>query len=108
MLGVDNGQVRLRETSGSKVETVNVDRIDARVIHPRTQVIGDDRETLKAQLEELREETKAMLGKKEEENDSLRDDIKLLHDENKTQVGAALILQIVALNFIANIVVCPC
>ena len=64
MLGVDNGQVRLRETSGSKLETVNVDRIDARVIHPHTQVIGDDRETLKAQLEELREETKAMLHKK--------------------------------------------
>lgn len=32
VLGVEIGQVRLRETSGSKVETVNVDRIDARVV----------------------------------------------------------------------------
>jgi hypothetical protein len=79
------------------VETVNVDRIDARVVDPRTQVIGDDRETLQAQLAALREETKALLDKKEHENDSLREEINLLHNENKKQVVAALILQNFAL-----------
>ena len=98
MLRVENGQVCLRETSGSKVETVNVDRIDARVIHPHTQIIGDDRETLQTQLAALRKETKALLDKKEHENNSLREDIKLLHKENKKQVVAALILQSLALN----------
>ena len=50
MLGAQGGQVRLREEMGSKVLTVNVDRIDARVIDPHMQVISDDRETLQAHI----------------------------------------------------------
>lgn len=92
MLGVENEQVKLRETMGSRVLTVNVDRIDARVVHPRTQVIGDDRETLQAQLAALRVETKELCDKKEHEKDLLRDNIELLQREVMQQVFAALIL----------------
>ena len=60
MLGAQGGQVRLREEMGSKVLTVNVDRIDARVIDPHMQVIGDDRETLQAQIATLRVEKEAL------------------------------------------------
>jgi hypothetical protein len=52
--------------------TINVDRIDARVVDPSMQVIGDDRETLKAQLATLRVEMGELRLQKEQENDSLR------------------------------------
>ena len=97
MLGAQGGQVRLREEMGSKVLTVNVDRIDARVIDPCMQVIGDDRETLQAQLAALREEMEALRRENQREEDSLREDIKLHQNETKKQVIAALILQVLAL-----------
>ena len=45
--------------------TVNVDRIDARVIDPRMQVIGDDWGTLQAQIAALRDEMEALRLQKE-------------------------------------------
>jgi len=98
VLGAQGGQVRLRETVGSAaVLTVDVDRIDARVIDPRMQVIGDDRETLQAQIAALRDEVEALRRTKEDEKDSLRGDNDLLQSEITEQVFAAFILQICTL-----------
>jgi len=70
--GVEGGQVCLHEKVGGDSLTINVDRIDARVVDPSMQVIGDDRETLKAQLATLRVEMGELRLQKEQENDSLR------------------------------------
>jgi len=95
VLGVQGGQVRLlRETEGpQEVLTVDVGRIDARVIHPSMQVISDDRKTLQAQLAASREEVEALRREKEREEDLLRRDIRNLQSELKAQVVAALVLR---------------
>ena len=97
MLGVQGGQVRLRETVGSAVLTVDVDRIDARVIDPRMQVIGDDRETLQAQIAALRDEMEALLLQKEHEKDLLRGNITSLESNATEQVFGARALQVCTL-----------
>ena len=102
MLGAQGGQVRLREEMGSKVLTVNVDRIDARVIDPCMQVIGDDRETLQAQIATLRVEKEALRLQKEHEKDLLRGEITSLQSNATEQVFAALALQLCTLQPKAN------
>jgi len=87
VLGAQGGQVRLREVGGSRVLTVNVDRIDARVIDPRMQVIGDDWGTLQAQIAALRDEMEALRLQKEHEKDLLRGEITSLQS-NATEQAA--------------------
>ena len=87
IVGVEGGKIRLQEAVGPRQLSVNLDRIDQRVVDHRAQVIGDDRPTLVARLAAQKDQILALGHAHESKMNELCARIKRLEDENKEKVN---------------------